>query len=141
MGNLFIVNVSVVIFNKQGEILLGHRGSDEDVFPNLWGIPGGKIDSDDKSMEEGLKREVKEEVGIEIKGMKLISNNIRRKSDGQCVLFLVYKATIASGIPSPLEDTVEVRWFPFEGIAASDLTPFTYDIISKAVNYTRKKAK
>ena len=77
--NFFIVNVSVVIFNRNNKILLCHRSINEDVFPGFWGIPGGKVDNEDSTLEAGLKREVLEEVGVEIKNIVLLSNNIRVK--------------------------------------------------------------
>lgn len=42
MSQDFKVNVSVVIFNNN-KILIQKRSSDEDVFPGLWGIPGGTL--------------------------------------------------------------------------------------------------
>lgn len=130
----YIINVSAIIFDKNKRILLGHRSPNEDVFPDLWCIPGGKIDDGDASLEDGLRREVKEEIGIEIKGIELISNNTRIKSDGTHILFLIFKASIASGLPKPLEDTTEVKWFSFEEIKPDNLTPFTYEVIKKALD-------
>ena len=132
MYSLFVVNVSVVIFNDKNEILLGLRSPKEDVYPGLWGIPGGKIDSTDKSLEGGLAREVKEEVGIEIGDINLISNNTR-SANGKNVLYLIFSTKIISGTPKAKEDTVDVKWFKFGEINPKELTPFTFEVISKAV--------
>lgn len=129
----YIINVSAVIFDGEKRVLLGHRSPNEDVFPGLWCIPGGKIDDGDASLEDGLCREVKEEVGIEIREIELINNNTRIKSDGTHILYLIFKALIASGSPKPLEDTTEVKWFNFEEIKSDNLTPFTYEVIKKAL--------
>jgi mutator protein MutT len=139
--NSLIVNVSVVIFNSNNKILLCHRSISEDVFPGLWGIPGGKIDNEDVTLESGLKREVFEEVGIQIKNIRLISNNIREKSNGQYVVFMVYRADLAKGKLQALEDTDEVSWFKFEDIKPSNLTPHTYEVIKKAFNEPPSKLK
>ncbi|HKC04438.1 MAG TPA: NUDIX hydrolase [Patescibacteria group bacterium] len=127
--NTFLVNVSTIIFDGKNRVLLGLRSPNEDVFPNLWGIPGGKVDAKDKTIEEGLKREVREEMGIEIKNTKLIKNNIRIKSDGQPVIYMIFRSEIASGVPEPKEDTVKVAWFEFDKISKDKLTPSTYDAI------------
>lgn len=132
MKNNFIVNVSVVIFNGNNEVLLGHRSPQEEVYPDLWGIPGGKIESTDASIEDGLKREVLEEVGIEIKDIQMVSNNTRVKSDSQNVLYMVFKAKLASGVAQPIEDTDKVGWFTLSQMNELEFTPFTYDIIKKA---------
>lgn len=139
--NNFIVNVSVIIFNSNNKILLCHRSLNEDVFPGLWGIPGGKIDNEDVTLESGLKREVFEEVGIQINSISLISNNIRAKSSGQYVIFMIYRANLAKGKPQALEDTDEVSWFKFEDIKPSNLTPHTYEVIKKAFNELPSKLK
>jgi mutator protein MutT len=128
----FQINVSVVIL-KSKKILLGKRSPTEEVYPNLWGIPGGKIDSTDTSLEDGLSREVKEEIGIAIKNIKLLKNNIRKKSNDSQTLYLTFKAEISEGTPRALEDTVEVKWFNFNEINPNELTPFTYDILKIAL--------
>ena len=131
--NTFLVNVSTVIFDNKNRVLLGLRSPNEDIFPNLWGIPGGKVDSDDKTIEAGLQREVREEMGIEIKNISLLKNNVRTKSDGQSVIYLIFRSEIASGTPQPKEDTVKVDWFEFDKIEEENLTPFTYGTIREAL--------
>ncbi len=133
-SNTFQVNLSVIVFNSKGEVLLIKRSLDEEVYPGLWGIPGGKLDSADKNLEEGLAREVKEETGILInKDLKLISNNVFVSPENNKV-YLVFTAKYESGEPKPLEDTEEVRWFGHEELPPKeDFTPFTFDLISKAI--------
>ncbi len=60
-------SVGVIIKNKKGEILMIERVK----LPFGWACPAGHIDDDEKP-EEALKREVKEEVGLEIKNIKLL---------------------------------------------------------------------
>jgi len=64
----FTVTTAAAIFNEQGEILLL-----EHVFrpDSGWGIPGGFLSAGEEP-EEGIRREVREEIGIELADVRLI---------------------------------------------------------------------
>jgi mutator protein MutT len=65
--------VIAVIRNKQGKYLLTLRAEDdpEDKFHNIWQLPGGGVEWGEK-LEDALKREMREEIGVEINVIKLI---------------------------------------------------------------------
>ncbi len=127
-NKLFKVNVSVVILNDKSEVLLMKRSQSEDVFPGLWGIPGGTLESTDKSLESCLNREVMEEVGVEIGKVDLISNNTRSKED-ENKLYLVYKAQYKQGNPRPSKECEKVDWFKLQDLETLEFTPFTKELI------------
>lgn len=60
-----ISTVGALIFNPAREVLMirTHKWS------NLWGIPGGKIKLNEPS-EEALRREIREETGLEISNIR-----------------------------------------------------------------------
>jgi phosphoglycolate phosphatase len=62
-----IATVGALIFNAKKEVLMirTHKWS------NLWGIPGGKIKWGETS-EAALRREIKEETGLKISGIKFV---------------------------------------------------------------------
>lgn len=64
----FTISVAAVITNPAGEILLlDHR-----IRPTSgWGFPGGFIEHGEQP-EQGLRREIREEVGLEITDVSLI---------------------------------------------------------------------
>ncbi len=59
-----IIIAGVVIQDEK--ILIIQRGTDEDIFPNLWEIPSGKREHFEKS-QDALAREFKEETGIKVR--------------------------------------------------------------------------
>jgi ADP-ribose pyrophosphatase YjhB (NUDIX family) len=128
----FKVNVSVVI-KKGSDVLLIKRADDEEVFPGYWGIPGGTVEPTDQTLEGALVRECREEVGVEIADIKLVSNNINDKGEKGGALYLVYSATHASGEPKPLDGTAAVEWLDIERIRGLNLTPMTLEIIESCL--------
>ncbi|RSD25541.1 NUDIX hydrolase [Mesobacillus subterraneus] len=66
VGNrpLILPGSVVLIFNKDGEVLLQHRTD------GGWGLPGGIMELGE-SLEETARREVKEETGLDIGELQL----------------------------------------------------------------------
>lgn len=128
----FKVNVSVVIKNND-EVLLIKRADDEEVFPGYWGIPGGTVEPTDGTLENALIRECAEEVGVEIKDIKLVSNNINDRGEKGGALYLVYSGSYSSGEPKPLDGTAAVEWSDIKKIRELNLTPMTLEIIESCL--------
>lgn len=130
----FKVIVSSIIFNEDHKVLLGKRSSTEDVFPGLWGIPGGKVEVEMTgvhTIEETLIREAQEEMGIVIKPLEYLQSSVLVK-DGGAKIYIIFTARFVEGEPRALEDTEEVGWFHPDEIAEMDLTPHTYGNILDA---------
>lgn len=60
--------VQIVLINGEGEVLAVSRKDNHNDF----GLPGGKVESYDKSLIMSAVREVKEETGLEIFNVELI---------------------------------------------------------------------
>ncbi len=56
------IRAVVAIIKKRDKILIQKR-PDKGLLADLWEFPGGKIDSKDKDLKSGLKREIFEELG------------------------------------------------------------------------------
>lgn len=134
MAKFFKVNVSAVIFNDD-KILILKRAMDEEVFPGLWGIPGGTVEMTDETLDSALDREVLEEVGIKINNFQMIQNNIRVK-EMYGMVYIVFAADYVSGEPKAMEGTEQVSWMNYEDIDKLEFTPKTVDVIKMA--YERK---
>lgn len=59
-----------IIFNKGGEVLIALRPEDKR-HSGFWEFPGGKIEKEETSLE-GLKREIWEEVGLDIQSAEVL---------------------------------------------------------------------
>ena len=119
-----IVLTAVIL--KDNKVLLGKRSEDEDVLPGYWGLPGGNLTTigNIKSIiEKELKREIKEEVGIEIKNIKYLESHSHEKK----IINMSFVSEIESGEPRALDETDEVKWFSFEEAKKLRLTPHTLE--------------
>ncbi|OQY68731.1 hypothetical protein B6D29_00540 [Microgenomates bacterium UTCPR1] len=72
---LVILAVAAFIFDDKGRILLVKKSLREKVDPGLWVVPGGKIEPGEHVID-GLKREVMEEVGVHIKDISWVNDNV-----------------------------------------------------------------
>jgi len=135
LQDYFRVIITAVIFNSEGKILLGKRDRNDNILPNYWGIPGGKVELKgdlQNILEKELKREVMEEVGIKITDLIYIESHYHKDSNKIHICFL---AKWLSGRPKALHDTEEIGWFNLEEIKTLKLTPHTLDRINIAVKY------
>ena len=111
-----IIGVAV-IWNDQGQILIDRRRP-EGVMGGLWEFPGGKIEKSE-TVEECIKREIYEELGILIEvGEHLIT--IDHTYTHLRVTLTVHHCRHLTGVPQPLECD-EIRW-----VSLDELDQFTF---------------
>ena len=70
MDRKFSVATKAIIKNKDNKFLVIFKSDTEEISPNEIDLPGGRLKFGEE-IEEGLKREVEEELGIKIKVLKL----------------------------------------------------------------------
>ena len=60
------------VIHSVGKILLQLRDEKPNIYhPGVWGLFGGNVESNEKPID-ALKRELLEEIGLDIKGAKLL---------------------------------------------------------------------
>ena len=125
MQKMFVAN-KALIFNKEGKVLLVRdAGSSQDhkIGQGKWDIPGGRMDKEDRSLQEALLRELKEELGIEVDvsdaDILMASLWSINGDDERRVTAIVYILHIKEAITVTLsQEHDDYRWFdPFEEIA------------------------
>ena len=77
----------VVLKYKDAFVLVKEEGQDE------WILPGGRLNVDE-SLEEGLLREIKEELGVDCTQQKLISVGVSHNIHKTPKVFIFYTASV-----------------------------------------------
>ncbi len=107
----YIVNVEAAIY-RGDKYLLIVRGSEETQSPGELALPGGKVDivgALDAILEETLRREVREEVSVEIEpGLQYVESKTFLLDTGYPVVDIVFLCRYKSGEPL-IRDSHEVE--------------------------------
>jgi 8-oxo-dGTP pyrophosphatase MutT (NUDIX family) len=101
---------STAIICKDGKYLLVQRGLNRKVFPGKWTVPGGGLEVDDyidlpangagqwyNAIEKSLRREVKEEVNLEVDKLHFLVDIAFIRPDGIPVIVLSHWGDYKSG--------------------------------------------
>jgi 8-oxo-dGTP pyrophosphatase MutT (NUDIX family) len=124
--------VSAIIISKDNKFLMGKKDPAKGgVYSDCWHIPGGGVD-ENETFEEAIKREVMEEVGIDIspynlEPIKFVGSGSAEKTlkTGEKVLchmeFNRFEIRIEDKLAEeitirPSDDLVEMRWIDAEGL-------------------------
>lgn len=119
-----IVIVSGPVIIEDNKVLLNKHGND-----NFWKFCGGRVeDFSELSLEEHAKREVKEEMGIDIEIIKPLKP-IMVEVDGKLVILIHYLANRVGEI-KPGPDIKEWKWFDI-GNLPPDCAPNIRPIIKE----------
>jgi ADP-ribose pyrophosphatase YjhB (NUDIX family) len=146
MKNEVDINAHVVLVTafilKKNKILLAKRSKNDLQAGGLWSMPGGKVDLEvGKSViENTLKKEIKEEVGIEIKDeIFYLGSNAFTRVSGHNVIELIYLAYWKSGKAKPLEDQEEVKWLSLDQLnRKGDLPDFLKSKLKLLTDFLEK---
>jgi 8-oxo-dGTP diphosphatase len=103
-------------------------------------LPGGFLEEGEQPFD-GLRRELREETGVEIEPLELVGVWVDRYGDDEnapATLNLYWTARISSGEPRPADDVAELEWF-----AADELPPdheIAFANVAEAINAWRTAA-
>jgi nucleoside triphosphatase len=124
-----------LIYNDAGEYLLTKKPDNLGVYPGTWGLPGGGLEEDEK-MQEGLQREMKEEVGLDLSAVEPVFffDDVATKyyADGSTEeLYMVYLMFEGKGVGEVQlnEEAEEYAWVlpdKLKDYAVNDATQYTF---------------
>jgi mutator protein MutT len=133
------VGCGAFILNEKEELLLQQRNKSPE--KGCWCIPGGKVELFE-TFEEAVKRETKEETGVDINVIDElgICDHII-KDEGQHWVSPSFLCQITKGEPKIMEPTkhTDMKWFSLENLP-ENLTITTRNAIKNYQKY-KEKAK
>jgi ADP-ribose pyrophosphatase YjhB (NUDIX family) len=131
--------VGALIF-REGRVLLVRRGH----APSLgeWSIPGGALEVGE-TLAEGVKREVREETGLEVEPVATVDvvDRIARDETGRVQFHYVlvdFLCRVTGGSEAFADDAVGLRWAAMDDL--EEAAPFTREVIAKARNMAENYA-
>jgi len=109
------IGVDAIITNEEGEILLIHRTGKN--FNGYWGLVSGMIEWGETA-EIALKREIMEEIGVDVEIIRYTGKYYDKigRHPTKTVICLPHICRIANGIPSPVSECDEVKWYKPEAV-------------------------
>lgn len=134
----YIVVTGIIL--KDGNYLITKRAAHEKAFPNLWTVPGGKLEMKDYTsrpkdtsehwyyvFEDVLKREAHEEVGLEIANIRYLTSMVYIRSDGIPTVIVSLYADYASGEVTLCSDLTDYAWVTLEEAKGYQLIEGIYE--------------
>ncbi len=112
------VGVGAIIFNDNGEVFLAKRGLKARNEPGKWDFPGGAVKFGE-TVENAIKREIKEEFDMNIEIIDLLEvNNHIIPEEEQHWVSPAFIAKLVSGEAKNIEKykNEEIGWFSLDKI-------------------------
>lgn len=120
------INVVAAVIMKEGKVFATQRGYGE--FKDGWEFPGGKVEGGE-SPEDALRREIREELEVEVNVGDLI-DTIEYDYPAFHLSMKCYACTIAGGSPHLLEHEA-ARWLSADQLDSVAWLPADITLIPK----------
>ncbi len=128
-----LIGVGALIF-RRGRILMAQRGKQP--LKGAWSLPGGALETGE-SLDAAVRREVREETGLEVKPVRVfeIFERIMRDSRGATEYHYVlidYVCRVIGGALRAGDDACRVEWVRERDLAELEITEGTLAVIERA---------
>ena len=129
------------ILVKDGKFLITKRAEWEKAFPGKWTVPGGKLEALDYALKDKdtshhwynvfenlLKREIKEEVGLDIENIGYVTSMVYVRPDGvPCVIVSLWAEPKDNSNVRLCNALSDFKWVSLQEAREYDLIDGIYD--------------
>jgi 8-oxo-dGTP diphosphatase len=129
-----ILGVGAIIEDR-GRVLMVERG--QEPLKGVWSLPGGGVEVGER-LEDAVRREVREETGLEVEPVSVaeIFERIMPDAAGRTEYHYVlidYLCRVTGGELSAASDASRAVWVPRDELAAYHITEGTLAVIARAL--------
>ncbi|MEV4655048.1 NUDIX domain-containing protein [Micromonospora sp. NPDC049301] len=116
------------IIVHEGKLLMIRKAEDHPYHPGRWEIPGGRL-RPDEGLDEGLRREVHEEVALDVAPYRPLSMWMWRLGEAETIIVVARECMIVGEPEARLtvnaqqEHISHLRWVPLGEVGNYDITP------------------
>ena len=132
------IALTAIIYNDEGKYLITQRALNKKAFPGKWTVPGGGLNIDDyintkpttasghwyNALENTLRREVREEVNLEVEKPQYMLDLTFIRPDGIPILVLSYYMKYKSGVVDIGHDdnhSIDYKWVTLSEAKSYDM--------------------
>lgn len=129
------ISSTAIIYNSEGKYLITRRSLEKKAFPGKWTVPGGGLSTDDYvnepptttagqwyfAVENALRREIKEEVNLEVGKLEYLLDLTFIIPGGTPAIVLSFYAPYESGEVKLDKDSIDFAWVTLEEAKNYDL--------------------
>jgi ADP-ribose pyrophosphatase YjhB (NUDIX family) len=136
-----IVGVGGVVVHR-GRVLLIRRGTEP--LKGQWSIPGGLLELGEE-LAEGVRRELKEETGLNVEPRELLAvfDRIFRENSRVRYHYVIvdYLCRLKSGRLSPASDVLDARWVHRADLPRYGLSEKATSVVMQAFEFFKKRSQ
>ncbi len=104
----------VLVFNTRGELFIHLRTSTKDVYPGHWDVCVGGVLAAGETFAEGVRREIREEIGVDSEAVELFSINYQ--DDATFAHGMAYRAIHDGPFTLQVEEVVRGEFVPLADV-------------------------
>jgi 8-oxo-dGTP diphosphatase len=134
-----VVGVGGVVI-RGGSVLLIRRGREP--LKGQWSIPGGLLELGEE-LAAGVRRELKEETGLEVEPLETLAVFDRIFHEGSRVRYhyviVDYACRCKRGRLRPASDVLDARWVRRADLPKYHLTEMATKVIGQSFDYIRRR--
>ncbi len=135
-----VVGLGAVVW-RDDKVLMIKRG--QPPRAGIWSLPGGGQDLGE-TVEQGIRRELREETGVEVEllGLVAVIDSVQRDAEGRVLYHYTivdYAARWASGDVVAGDDAADAAWFSLDELAGLHLWEETLRVIEQSRRFLNGK--